>query len=487
MTPSSQIPASQIPASQADASRVTASLPIGSSAHGPWFNRSRLRWALAALLGLALLGGVTWQILRSIRSPGAEQATNPLIVKTMTVERASAYTVSRRYSGVINAGRTSDLGFEAGGKLVDVLVDRGERVEAGEPLARLDARRLGAERDRLVAQQDQAIAQLAELQNGPRREDIEAARATVQDLEDQLALEQLRQQRREGLYEEGAISREERDIVSFGAAALGDRLAAARSQLSELLAGTRPEQIAAQQAQVRQLAAQIDDVDIALEKRTLNAPFSGTIAARQQDEGSIVEAGRPVVRLVERVRPEVEVGLPADVVADLAPGDPQPIQVAGQNYAATLTAVLPELDPTTRTRTAVFSLEGALGRGLAPEQLAEVALDQMVSADGVWLPLTALTQAEKGLWTAYALASETSATGAEAGLGTPLEAGSAANAAPASETLALHRVEARALEVLHTEGDRVFVRGLLQTGDVVVADGVQRLVPGQLVSAEGER
>jgi hypothetical protein len=42
-------------------------------------------------------------------------------------------------------------------------------------------------------------------------------------------------------------------------------------------------------------------------------------------------------------------------------------------------------------------------------------------------------------------------------------------------------VEQRQIEVLHSEADRVFVRGLLSDGDIVVASGAHRISPGQRV------
>ena len=42
-------------------------------------------------------------------------------------------------------------------------------------------------------------------------------------------------------------------------------------------------------------------------------------------------------------------------------------------------------------------------------------------------------------------------------------------------------LEQRTVEVLHQESDRVLVRGTLQPGDRMVANGVHRLVPGQIV------
>lgn len=391
-----------------------------------------------------------------------ESTVQPTIlsVEVMTAEQAESYTVSRVYTGEVAAGRTSELGFEQGGELVAVLVDRGDRVTAGQPLARLDTRRLEAQRSQLVAQRNRALAQLAELQNGARREDIASAQAIVQDLENQLELERLRQERREFLYTEGAISREDRDVVAFGADALEERLASARSQLEELVVGTRPEQIAAQQAVVQQLSASIADLEIAIEKNTIFAPFAGTIAARRLDEGAIVEPGQPVLRLVEQSELEMEIGLPVEVVADLNLGQSQAVEVGGQQYQGSVTAILPEIDPATRTQTVVFRLSGISEGTIAPEQLASVAIAQTIAAKGFWLPLTALTQGERGLWIAYAVV--------------PTD----------EENADRFQVQRREVDVLHLESDRAFVRGVVNEGDRIITDGIQRLVPGQIVQLD---
>lgn len=420
-------------------------------------SRPAVRWvgAIALLSGLAFVG----VRLFLARSPEPE-ATAPLQVETVTLTAATDLTLSRSYTGEIAAGRTSELGFEQGGELVTVLVDRGDRVAAGQPLARLDTRRLQAQRSQLVSQRDRALAQLAELQNGPRQEDIAAAAATVQDLERQLDLARLQQERREFLYTTGAISREERDVVAFNADALEERLQAARSQLEELETGTRPEQIAAQQATVQQLAASIEDLDIAIEKGTLYAPYAGTIAARRLDEGAIVQPGQAVVRLVESAQTEVEVGLPVAVVTDLAVGQPQSITVNDVEYDATIAAILPEIDPTTRTQTVVLALTALENATLPPEQLVELDIAQASSLDGFWLPMTALVQGDRGLWAVYALRS------ADAG------------------EVDTFQIERRQVELLHAEAERAFVRGVINAGDRIVADGTQRLVPGQTVQGD---
>ncbi|NEQ70779.1 MAG: efflux RND transporter periplasmic adaptor subunit [Symploca sp. SIO2D2] len=398
------------------------------------------------------------------------QTVNALSVEAITVQPADSYTVSRVYTGEVAAGRTSELGFEQRGKLVEIRVDRGNFVNKGQPLAQLDTSRLEVQRSQRVAQRDRALAQLAELQNGSRREDIDAAQATVKNLEKQLELQRLRQQRREFLYTEGAISREDRDIITFGADALKEQLSAAKSQLEELQTGTRPEQIAAQQAVLQEISASIVDLDIAIKKNTIFAPFSGVIADRRLDEGTIVEAGQAVLRLIEQSQAEVEIGLPADVVADLRLGQSQSISIAGNYYNANVKAILPEVDPTTRTQTLVFRLNGVSNNTIVPEQLAEVEITRTMPTSGFLIPFTALVQGQQGLWAVYTL-----------------------KQTDKSDNPNFFQVKRQEVELLHTEGEDAFVRGLVEAGDRIIKDGTQRLVPGQLVQfkkaggAEGEK
>ncbi|MBD2465250.1 efflux RND transporter periplasmic adaptor subunit [Oscillatoria sp. FACHB-1407] len=370
-------------------------------------------------------------------------------VKTMSATMVQSYTVTRFYTGQVTATRSSELGFERSGALVWVGVDRGDRVEAGDILARLDTQNQGAQLNQLRAQKAQAEAVLQELRNGPRPEVVATARSQVNDLQNQIALETLRRDRREYLHQEGAISREQLDEVAFNRSALQERLNAAKSQLAELENGTRSEQIAAQLAVVRQLDASIADLEITIAKSTLRAPFAGVIGERRLDEGTVVNAGQAIVRLVEGDLPEVEVGVPVEAIPQLTPGSTQVLQVGEIRYFATVLAIEPEVNPTTRTRTVVLAVNNADLVSLAPNQVTRLEMTQEVSTTGFWLPTTALTPGDRGLWSCFVVVDG--------------------------------KLERRDVEVLHTETDRVLVRGLLQSGDQVVTEGVQRLVPGQVV------
>lgn len=418
-------------------------------------NQSQRRWAWW-WLGLAVLplGAIAVPIL--LPSPATETETvAALPVETTIATAVDAYTTERSYTGEITARRSSQLGFESPGTVIALLVDEGERVQVGQPLARLDTRSLEAQRQQLLAQKAQAQAQLQELQAGPRQEDIAAAQAAMADLEQQVALAQIQRQRREELYARGAISREELDQQTFGTGSLESRLDQARSQLQELQAGTRQEQITAQAARVQQLEASLQALQVDLDKSVLTAPFSGTVSDRSVDEGVVVGGGQPVFTLIEGGSLEARIGVPTEVADGLTVDRQQTVRVDSKSYTATITALLPELDTTSRTVTVVLTLPETANPVVG--QTAQLAVAETQSTEGIWLPTTALVPGEQGLWSAYvAMADDANPDGQVVGR--------------------------REVEILHTDGERVLVRGTVQPGDRVIMSGTHRIVPGQAIT-----
>lgn len=416
------------------------------------------RWG-ALPLAIALILGSAY-LLHSNAQNAAPIPTAALPVDVMTAESVSQYTTERQYTGELVAGRSSTLGFERSGTLVSILVKEGDRVTAGQPLARLDTRTLEAQRQQLVAQRQAALAQLRELQAGPRSETIAAAAAAAAEIEQQLALAQLQRDRREALYSEGAISREAFDREQYNTGALKQRLAQARSQLTELRIGTRVEQVEAQAAQVSQIDASLRQIDVDLDKSVLLAPFAGTISDRTVDEGVVVSGGQAVVSLVESAPLEARVGIPPGVADRLQVGSQQRVRVGDRPFTATLTALLPELEATSRTVTAVLQIPTT---DLTVGQTVRLLLQETQTTEGIWLPTTALVPGERGLWSVYVLAEPETTN-------------------PDAPTI--YTVSRRDVEVVHTEGDRALVRGTLQEGERAITSGTHRIVPGEQVRVD---
>ena len=104
-------------------------------------------------------------------------------------------------------------------------------------IAELDAAELRAKRE-------QAAAQLAEMEAGPRKEEIEAAKHDWEALSAEAAQAKVDAKRADELFAQKTISDTEHDQALTRARTLEKNAAASRSRYDLLLAGTRPERIA---------------------------------------------------------------------------------------------------------------------------------------------------------------------------------------------------------------------------------------------------
>lgn len=419
-----------------------------------WGPRSRR--VLAGVAGAVILAaglGLT-VVAKSETSAEIPKPPRILAVRTVPVRPVTSYEAAREYTGAIVARRTSQLGFELAGKLTALHVNEGDSVTAGAAMAQLDTEHLETNRLRVVARRAQATALLDEIVTGPRDEDIAAASARVESLQAEVELLKLQTARSKRLIASRATSQDEYEQYAFGLKAREAKLSEARHDLEELLNGTRKEQIEAQRATVDELDAAIADIDVDLRKSKLIAPFDGTVARRLADDGTVVEAGQSVFRLVEDQVLEAWIGLPAHAAMQLPEGSSQRLKIHGEHFSATVAGRFPEVDPATRTRTVVLRLDAAAARRVVHGQVVRLELKDTVEADGFWLPSTSLTKGSRGLWTALVVEGE-------------------AGTSDATEISSL-RVARRDVEVLHTESDRVLVRGTLNPGDQIISGGTHR-------------
>ncbi len=385
------------------------SVPVPPRSSRPLLRRGLPLAAAGAVLAAAVAAASALAVALRPRPP----VQRPLPVAVVTARPVSRYLTSRDYTGEVVAGRSSSLGFELPGTLAQVLVEEGDRVEAGQPLAHLDRRRLRAQRQQSLAQRD-------------------VARAAVEDVRQQLTLAELQRDRRRRLHAQGAIAREDLDQQIHGSAALRSRLIQA-------------------QAQVEEADARLRQIDVDLARSVLVAPFKGTVGRRLLDEGVVVSGGQALITLVEAAPLEARVGIPPDSARGLRPGQRHPVRVGDRRLLATVSALLPELDASSRTVTVVLRLPAD---DLPVGATARLSLRRTETGAGFWLPTTALVAAERGLWSVYVL--EPPGTSPERG----------------------RRVVRHLVEPLYSEGERSLVRGTLRPGDRVIAAGTHRVVPG---------
>lgn len=176
--------------------------------------------------------------------------------------------------------RSATLSFATSGTLSGVMVNEGERVEAGQPLLRLDDARQRAAVTQAEAQLRRVEAYLAQLKSGARPQEIESAAAAVDAARAQLSKVKVVGPPLEVTVADAEVRRLE-------------------AQLDLIKSGERPENIAAAEADVAAAKASLELARVALNETELAAPFAGVVAALLPNVGEYVAPGTAAVRLAD--------------------------------------------------------------------------------------------------------------------------------------------------------------------------------------------
>ena len=171
-----------------------------------------------------------------------------------------------------------------GGRVEKILAEEGDLLKAGQAIAELNAAELKARRD-------QAAALLAELEAGPRKEEIEAAKHDWESLMADLELARADAKRADELFANKTIAETEHDRAASRAKALEQSVAAAKSRYDLLLAGTRPERLAQARAQLAEIEAQLQEMRIV-------APADSVLEVLSVKAGDVLAPNREVATLL---------------------------------------------------------------------------------------------------------------------------------------------------------------------------------------------
>ncbi len=233
------------------------------------------RAKIAAPVLLAVVAAGAWLAFR----PGLESAGGP--AASGTVEATEA-----------------DLGFQAGGRILEIAVREGDAVEAGAVLARLDAAELRARAAAAEAQLAAARALLAELERGARPGERAQARAAADVARRRMEEAGRGYERTRLLHDGGAVSREALDQAETAYEVARAQHEQARETLDLVESGPRPERIEAQRAAVRHAAAAVDQAAALLAQSEMRAPYAGIVTVRHREPGEVVSPGLPVVTVM---------------------------------------------------------------------------------------------------------------------------------------------------------------------------------------------
>ena len=351
---------------------------------------------LATLVGGAAILHIRAAVTKSV----AATALTPIPVESLIVKKADGYDIVDRFVGRLEPAQQASISFERGGLVTSILVEEGQRVVQGQIIAKLDTALLKAERDRLVGQRRQVSSK------------HELSRLTLK--------------RKRTLRRKKHVSQQVLDEARLNTQSMQGGLAAIRAAIKAL--------------------------DINIKKSILHAPFAGTVGARSMDTGVVVTPGTTVIDLLESARPQARIGVSPEAANRLRTGQHVHLFVGEKKLSGKIVALRPDLSSATRTISVLIALKKTHGTRFG--DTVELHLVRRIKAPGFWIPIAALNEGERGLWSVLTLNSSDGK---------------------------LQRVGFEAVELLHSQGDRVFVRGTLQAGQRIVASGRNRIIRGQVV------
>ena len=180
-----------------------------------------------------------------------------------------------------------------GGRVEKILAAEGDSLKIGQAIVELDAAELRAKRD-------QAAAQLAESEAGPRKEEIDAAKHDWEARVAEADQARMDAKRADDLFAQKTISDTEHDQTVTRARTLDKNVAAAKSRYDLLLAGTRAERLAQARAQLAELDAQLREMKIAAPSDCVLEVLSvkvGDVLAPNQDAATLLLTNHLWVRV----------------------------------------------------------------------------------------------------------------------------------------------------------------------------------------------
>ena len=276
--------------------------------------------------------------------PADEPKAEPIRpVRITTIEKAPGAEVAS-FTGHIKAEDEVNLSFRVGGRMIERSVNVGDRVSAGQVVARLEEE--------------------------PARNALRTARANLAAANSQLTRARNDLARQQRLLASGATSRADYDQAV--------------------------EAVEAAQAQVDSAKAQRDTAEDQLSYTRLIADAAGSVTARGAEPGEVVEAGRMIVRVALEGGRDAVFDVPERVIRAAYPEVEVNVVLATEPSVRTtgrVREVGPQADPVTRT----FQVRVGLDNPPAAMRLGSIVIGtiQLDSGSGIAIPASALTRAER--------------------------------------------------------------------------------------------
>jgi len=514
-----------------DSNQESGSLP--GSPKSP----KKRRWPM--VLGIILLiagvgfGWRWWQTSNASNGASANQGApgQPMAVpvKLATVETETTQE-SSQFIGSLEAPRSVTIKPQIEGRITQIFVNEGNRVQQGQVIFTLQSDDAQAQLLQARGSLQQAQARLAELVAGTRREEVAQARAQlaqaqarlrdaqtgaqpqeiaqaeaqIESAKSDVDLAQSRAKRYEQLRKEGAVSQDtlegyvkeqrsaEADLVvaqkrldqlrQSRNSSINELAAAVEQQqqnLRQLENGSRPEEIAQARSQVTQAAGQVQAAQVQLQYTKVVAPFTGIVGDIPTKVGDYVQRADELTTLTRNDSLELNISVPLEEAKKLRLG--LPVQMLDAQGKAIATGKISFISPNTNLDSQTVLAKANFGNSTRQLLNGQSVQTKVIwdERPGILIPVTAVSR----------LGGETFVFVAE-----PPPAQNSKSEAPKAEAPAQNSkseapklvAQQKPVKLGAIEGNSYQVLEGLKPGDKIVVSGILNLTNGAPISPAPE-
>ncbi len=206
------------------------------------------------------------------------------------------------------------------GRLMEIHVKEGDQVKEGQLLATLDTPELDAKLLQAESVKAAAAAQDRKARHGTRSEQIQAAYNMWQQAKAASELADKTYSRMQNLYNDKVIPAQKRDEAYTQSKAYKEQERAAYSNYQMAVNGAREEDKEAASAQVSQAQGAVEEVQAYRKERQILSPANAEVLKIVPNKGEVVNAGYPVINLVDLNDVWVVLNIREDMMADFQKG-----------------------------------------------------------------------------------------------------------------------------------------------------------------------
>ena len=398
-----------------------------------------------------------WGLAVCAALPAGAQQGPANVVATPVVERSVRDT--KTYVGTVRPLRHSLVASEVDGSVLEFLVREGDRVEKGQPLAKLKTSILEiqlAGRKAIVAA---GLEALNELKNGSRPELIDEARASLASAEAEVVFRAWKLESAKGLYDRGSSTEDDLKEATYNLDNARARVRRLKALLSLAEKGPRKERIVQGRARLLQLQHEAKELEEQLTKHIIRAPFAGYVVEEHTEVGEWLAQGDPVVEVFALDSVEIEAGVPGSSIQQIELGSEAQVrfsEIPGELVTGRIVKVVPRAEVRTRAFPVRVLVKNRVQRKsvvFKAGMLARVTLPVGKMRKALLVPKDALK------------------------LGGPQ---------PVVVVVQDGKAHMVVVELGISQDDLIEVRGKLQAGQQVVVRGNEGLFPGAPVAVAGQ-